>query len=143
MSLDGGCPTSPPQPRAPGPRGVALLDHRTTMPVGAVPAGRAVGQVGSSVTSPPLTAELLTTGPRPPVAFVEDASGLWRGALDPDLAGYRPGTPPPPVRPGRARPRARASPAAESPRLPRRRPPAAGQNPVVACRTRPPPAPGR
>jgi hypothetical protein len=33
--------------------------------------------------------------------------------LDPDLAGYRPGTPPPPVRPGRARPRARAVPAAE------------------------------
>jgi len=33
--------------------------------------------------------------------------------LDPDLGGYRPGTPPPPVRPGRARPRARAVPAAE------------------------------
>jgi hypothetical protein len=31
----------------------------------------------------------------------------------PDLAGYRPGTPPPPVRPGRARPRARAVAAAE------------------------------
>ena len=36
-----------------------------------------------------------------------------RQGLDPDLAGYRPATPPPPVRPGRACPRARAVPAAE------------------------------
>src|SRR5664279_3331335 len=48
-----------------------------------------------------------------------------------------------PVRPGRARPRARAVPAAELLAFLDARPPAAGQNPVVACCTRPPPAPGR
>src|SRR5664279_2201952 len=43
------------------------VGHSTTMPVGAVPAGNAGGELGSSVTSPPLTAKPLTTSPRPAV----------------------------------------------------------------------------
>src|SRR5664279_5649613 len=80
MSIDGGCPHRPPQPRGlvawrgsrvlqcgePG-RSSLSLGHSTTMPVGAVPAGSGVGERRSSVTSPPLTAKPLTTNPRPPV----------------------------------------------------------------------------
>src|SRR5664280_2900600 len=52
--------------------------------------------------------------------------------LDLDLAGYRPGTPPPPVGSGRARPRP-GHPHARAARLPRRRPPGAGEDSVVAA----------
>src|SRR5664280_2195884 len=52
--------------------------------------------------------------------------------LDLDLAGYRPGTPPPPVGSGRARPRP-GHPHARAARLPRRRQPGAGEDSVVAA----------
>src|SRR5664279_4216494 len=96
MSIDGECPHRPPQTGGlvawrcarvlqcgePG-RSSRSVGHTTTMPVGAVPAGRRVGEIGSSVTSPPLTAKPLTTSPRPPVTNRNLPSGESRASAAP------------------------------------------------------------
>src|SRR6478609_2088309 len=69
------------------PRRRRWFDYRsftpTTMPVGEVPAGRAVGELASSVTSPPWTAKPLTTRPRPPVTNRNQPSGDRRASTAP------------------------------------------------------------
>ena len=53
------------------------------MPEGEVPEGRGVGELRSSVTSPPLTAKPLTTSPRPPVTNRDLPSGESRASAAP------------------------------------------------------------
>jgi len=67
-----------------------------------------------------------TTGWSPPSPRCSPTPPARAG---PDLAGWRPGTPPPPVGPGHARPRPR-HPRGRAARLPWRRPPAAGEGVV-------------
>src|SRR3954451_761374 len=63
--------------------GASVSDYRTTSPIGDASAGRATGELASSVRSPASTAKVVTTCPLPPVTDSKRPSGESRASTAP------------------------------------------------------------